>query len=361
MKLPKLYARSSNGKITTFEMEVSENRFRSITGFTDGKATISAWTECTGKSYNTSEEQALKEAQAIWKKKREAGAFENIKDIDEELFFSPMLAKKWEDRMDKVTFPIFSNPKLDGIRVLAKEDGLWSRTGKKILAIPHIYEALKPLFKQYPGIVFDGEAYCDKLNNDFNEICSLVKKTKPTEQDMEESAKVIEYHIYDVIQPDKALNYAFRLDFLNGLKLPKCCIKVKATILKSLKDVDSQLEKYLEEGYEGQILRLDGPYESKRSSNLLKHKRFTTEEFEILKVNEGIGKMTNKAATVTIKTDEGVLVEATINGTHEYLEDLWRRRGEVIGKLGTIRYFNKTQDGSFRFPKLLEIDRWSSE
>ena len=100
-----------------------------------------------------------------------------------------MLAHKFEDYKDKLIYPLFSQPKLDGIRCIVKSNGMWSRTGKRIISAPHIFEALKPLFELNPDLIFDGELYADKFANDFNAICSLVKKTKPTADDLIKSVK----------------------------------------------------------------------------------------------------------------------------------------------------------------------------
>ena len=116
----------------------------------------------------TAEEQAMKEAKAEWTKRTERGYFENIKNIDKGTIFKPMLANKWEDRKDKVTYPLYSQPKLDGIRCIVKSDGMWTRTGKKIVSAPHIFQALKPYFEKNPDLIFDGELYADKYANDFN-------------------------------------------------------------------------------------------------------------------------------------------------------------------------------------------------
>jgi DNA ligase 1 len=184
MKLSTLYSRSVKGKVNEFVIEVEDNKYRTITGFTDGIKTTSQWTTCDAKSYCTAEEQALKEATAIHRKKMETGSFENISDIDNETYFEPMLAKDWHKEKSKVKFPLYSQPKLDGIRCIVRKDGMRSRNGKQIISAPHIFEILKPLFEINPDLVFDGELYADKFANDFNAICSLVKKTKPTEEDL---------------------------------------------------------------------------------------------------------------------------------------------------------------------------------
>jgi len=203
MKLNTLYKRATNGKIVEHTIEVENNCFRTISGYTDGIKTTSEWTCCSGKNIGkknetTPNEQAMAEAKAMWTKRVELGNFENINDIDNEVYFSPMLAHKWEDRKDKVKYPVFSQPKLDGIRCIVRADGMWSRNGKRIISAPHIFESMKHLFDKNPDLIFDGELYADKFANDFNAICSLVKKTKPTANDLKKSAESIQYHIYDL-------------------------------------------------------------------------------------------------------------------------------------------------------------------
>lgn len=354
-----LYKRSTTGKVSEWSIEVEANKFRTISGFTDGLKITSDWTICEGKSYNSSNEQALKQAQALHKKKKELGAFEDIKDIDKEVHFKPMLADKWGDRKDKIKYPIFSQPKLDGVRCIVKSDGMWSRNGKKIISAPHIYEALKPLFDNDPFLIFDGELYTDKLANDFNKIISCVKKTKPDASDLAESAEWIEYHIYDL--PSDPGTFYTRSVNLHCLDLPSCCVKVQCILVKDEQEVKDQFTKYIEAGYEGQMLRVNDVYENKRSKFLLKDKEMDTDEFTILGVKEGQGKLANKVGKVTIKTKNGVELESAVNGTHDFLTDLWTRKDELIGKEATVRFFGYTPDGSLRFPKVIEVDRWTYE
>lgn len=360
MTLNPLYKRSTTGKISYWKIEVEDNKFRTISGFTDGLKVTSEWTICEGKSYNTSEEQALKQAKAIHKKKVELGAFENIDDIDNPILFKPMLANKFEDYEDKIKYPIYSQPKLDGVRCIINSSGMWSRTGKAIISAQHIFDSLKEIFDKYPDLILDGELYCDKLSNDFNKIISCVRKTKPTKEDLEESAKYIEYWVYDIPSSDEIFTERYFL--YKDMDLPSCCVKVLTESVYSEKELFDLYKIYIEKGFEGQMLRVGNSfYENKRSKSLLKHKDFKSEEFIIISVNEGIGKLANKVGTLTIVTDEGVKVDCAVNGTHEFLEDLWNRKDEILNREATVRYFNKTEDGSLRFPKVIDIDRWKFE
>lgn len=358
MKLNTLYKRAVNGKINEWTIEVDGHCYRTISGYTDGQKTTTEWTCCEGKNVGrsnetTAEEQAMKEAEAEWKKRTEKGYFAKIKDIDKSTIFKPMLANKWEDRMDKITYPVYSQPKLDGIRCIVRSDGMWTRTGKPIISAPHIFEALKPMLEKNPDLIFDGELYTDKYANDFNAIVSLVKKTKPTAQDLKDSAKVIEYHIYDLPSHDDA--FLERNRMLTGIQLPKCCKLVRTDFCQTENHVNALYEMYVEEGYEGQMIRLNEKYENKRSNSLLKHKSFIDEEYEIVGVEEGGGNLTGMVGALIFESKQGDKFTASVNGGWDFLKELWKDRKSLVGKEATIKYFNITPDGKPRFPKVTAI------
>jgi ATP-dependent DNA ligase len=112
----------------------------------------------------------------------------------------------------------------------------------------------------------------------------------------------------------------------------------------------------MEEGYEGQMTRTNSNYENKRSKTLLKRKEFSDDEFEILAVNEGTGKLAGRVGNMLFKSKSGHEFNSTVNGTQEYLDELWLQRDELIGKFATIKYFNLTPDTEIpRFPKVISI------
>jgi DNA ligase-1 len=359
MKLSILYSRATNGKINTFEIEVEGNKYRTITGYKDMKLTTSEWTVCDAKSYCSAEEQALKEATAIHRKKIETGSFEDINQIDNKLFFEPMLAKDWNKEKGKVKFPVYSQPKLDGIRCIVRADGMWSRNGKQIISAPHIYEAMRPLFKADPNLVFDGELYADKFANDFNAICSLVKKTKPTWADLNESKEKIEYHIYDL--PSCNEIFTKRHKALHDMELPECCVKVVTDQIDNMNDVAAYYEDYVIAGYEGQMIRLDNKYENKRSKYLLKHKSFIDEEYTILDIVEGIGNKTGMVGSFVFQNKNGKRFNSSPKFNWEECTKMWNERESLIGKSATVKYFNLTPDLIPRFPYVIKIDRESYE
>ena len=386
MKLPTLYKKTTIGKTQTWEIEVSGNKFRTISGQADGKKITNNWTVCQGKNVGkknatTGEEQALKEAEAKHKKKLEAGYHLNLKNISKKRFYEPMLAQdfKNKNRQSEVMADlqqvdggtvgtVFSQPKLDGIRCIAMREGLFTRTGKEITAVPHISEALEPFFKLYPNATLDGELYNHAYKDDFNKIIHLVRKQNLTDEHLSESAEMIQYHIYDspvigngkwaMTEKDLYSDRTSKLDASSvNLKLEKqdCLVIVPTVEIHGREQLDRCYEDYIEAGYEGQMVRLDGPYENKRSPKLLKRKEFVDEEYKILGYEEGEG---NRAGTVKhfkFKNKDGKEFNSNVKGSFSYLTKLLEIADTLIGKDATIKYFNLTPDGVPRFPYVIAI------
>lgn len=351
MKLPALFKRSTTGKISFWQIEVEGSKFRTESGFTDGLKIVSEWTECTAKSYNTATKQAEKQAKSLHKKKTDLGAFEDVNDIDNPVFFKPMLARELSEV--EVEFPIASQPKYDGVRNIIQEYGMTTRNGKKTVSAPHIFESLKPLFEKDPDLILDGELFAEKSDEvDFNMIISCVRKTKPEPEDLIESKKNIKFYVYDC--PSAPGGFMERYDYLKSLELPDTIVLVPTVILNSMDAVKIKFGEYIAAGYEGEMLRvLDGEYENKRSKNLIKYKEFKTEEYIIKDVIEGNGKLKGKVGKLVFETNNSEFSSA-VNGDHKYLEKLWKSK-ELIGKPATVRFQELTPDLIPRFPKVIAI------
>jgi ATP-dependent DNA ligase len=218
-------------------------------------------------------------------------------------------------------------------------------------------------------LIFDGELYADKFANDFNKIVSLVKKTKPTDADLKESKKNIEYWIYDLPSYDTFgydsifANRIFELSdlFENYNAFNKHCVLVQTAICNDEDEVMGLYEDYVEKGFEGQMLRLDKKYENKRSKALLKHKSFIDEEFTILDIVEGEGNRTGTAGYFVFENENGDRFKSNVKGTWEETAEMLKNKKKLIGKEATIKYFNRTPAGIPRFGYVINIDRNSYE
>jgi len=363
MKLPTLYSRATTGALRHWTVEHNESAYRTHSGQVGGKTTVSQWYAVESTNVGRANErdlaaQAEFEAQAKWQKKVDAGYTVDIGSVDSSVsFIEPMLAKKWEDRRSKVSYPLFSQPKLDGMRAVITKDGARSRTGKPWVTIPHILEALAPLFEENPNLVLDGELYNHEFKHDFNKISSLAKKTKPTPEDLTESALKLEFHWYDI--GDSSLRFSDRALVISALhhkfSLPSCIRQVETRIHEDEESLDSSYASYIESGYEGQMVRLNDGYEFKRSVSLLKRKEFQDSEYRIVEVCEGKGNKTGLAGYMTLEREDGVRFNSNIKGQFAFLEELLRNKDSLPGSYATVTYFNLTPDGIPRFPYVTRL------
>ena len=111
----------------------------------------------------------------------------------------PMLAYPVSDKQINYEDKISMQPKLDGVRCVIQAEKLpfdmgydvaaYSRTGKQWKNIDHILFNLKPWFALNPDVILDGELYNHSLKDNFEKIISLVRKTKPTDEDRLEAAQ----------------------------------------------------------------------------------------------------------------------------------------------------------------------------
>lgn len=356
-----LYEFDNSDRLRVWWMERLEDSYRTVSGLQNGEKVTSAWKKAKPKNIGkvnatNGEQQAESEIVSLYQKKIDKGASRLIPDVNAgSKYFEPMLAAKYEG----FTSACYSQPKLDGVRCIVKKDGMWSRNGKPIISAPHIFEELKVIFDEYPDMVFDGELYNHDLKADFDKIISLVKKTKPTPIDIMESADLVEYHIYDC----KLLPFmTFRdrqellwvlLDIRNFSKIKR----LKTDEITSQEQLDTLYAKYLADGYEGQMVRNDTPYEHKRTKNLLKRKEFLDQEFPIVDILEGQGNWAGYAKITVVRLDDGRTCESGMRGNQEYLKKVLAEKDKYIGTLAKVRFQNFTPDGKLRFPVVVELNR----
>jgi DNA ligase-1 len=249
-------------------------------------------------------------------------------------------------------------PKLDGVRCVIKlgdnnEVQAFSRTGKPWLNIAHITNSLHFFFTQNPDVILDGELYNHDLRDNFNKIISLVRKTKPTPSDKDEAAKLVQFHCYDYIETVLNEPYSYRKRQLATSKMYSYCVFYVPTF-KVLSDKNAKTvhAKNLANGYEGSILRLDKPYECKRSYNLQKFKDFHDTEALIIGYEAGKGKREGTLGKFLMQDDDGNEFGCPPGKgfTYKMLAAIQDNIHDYIGKRATFTYFERTPAGSYRHP-----------
>ena len=266
----------------------------------------------------------------------------------------PMLAYPVNNKpiiYDKVSM----QPKLDGVRCVIQCDNsqvkAYSRTGKEWKNISPILQKLVPFFEKYPNVILDGELYNHDLRDDFEQIISIVRKTKPTENDRLLSLYYVQFHCYDII--DETLTFEERNYFINKHVKPSRCIKhvkTQAVATESLSKVIHQQN--LLAGYEGSILRTNDVYQCKRSHSLRKFKDFHDDEALIVGYVDGKGKREGTLGKFIMQDDNGVEFGCPPGKGYTYaqLKDILDNISDYIGERATFTYFEKTKAGSYRHP-----------
>ena len=365
ISLNPLYKRDSKGKVRVWTMQVGYDNenvagIRTISGLVDGQKVTSEWNLTEAKNIGrsnatTAKTQAEFEAQAEWTKNVDKEYFVDVNAIDSYTAFKPMLAH------DFTKTPVTSGitqPKLDGIRMVVNTRGLYSRSNKEIVAVPHIAEALADFIKDHPTVTLDGELYNHELKDNFQKITSLVRKTVNLGADeLAESKELVQYHIYDMFDsanPDMTFMQRYNWIQKNVHLVNKKAVGihlVPVAICETSEEIDVMYGEYTQAGYEGQMIRQDAVYENKRSKGLLKRKEFITEEYEVVQVHEGQGNWAGYAKRLTLKMADGTTFSSGIRGSQAKLKELLENPNI---DWATCRYFELSNDGVPRFPVTID-------
>ena len=263
----------------------------------------------------------------------------------------PMLAYKVGKKPVDWSENVFMQPKLDGVRCVIQLDDnnevvAHSRTGKQFFNVAHITNSLHYFFTQHPDIILDGELYNHDLRDDFEKIISLVRKQKPTPSDKAEASKLVQFHCYDYIETVMNQPYGYRMNQLVESIMYSYCVKyVPTNLVFRMDDARVYHARNLANGYEGSILRLDKPYQCKRSYNLQKFKDFQDTEALIVGYEEGKGKREGTLGKFLMQDDDGNKFGCPPGKGYNYaaLTDILDNIGDYIGQRATFTYFERTQ------------------
>ena len=284
-----------------------------------------------------SQEQADFEFDAVIKKQKDKGF--RAKGERKNVRPMPMLAHKFKDHKGKVEFPVYVQPKLNGMRMLFDGEVGFSRGNKEI--IPEVIQHLK---FDTRGYILDGELMLPN-NVLLQESMKAIKKYRP-----ELSPELI-YHVYDIV--DDEVSYAERYNIIQDIcaNAPK-----NVKIVKTVKATDeSQIahlhQLFVNDGYEGTMIRNPKmKYEiGKRSYSLLKLKDFIDSEYKILDVVDGEGSDVGLAIFI-LDAGNGQTFNCRPEGTQENRADLFKNRRKLVGRYMTVRYQELSRDGIPIFP-----------
>lgn len=348
----------STQRTKQWKISVDGNKIIIEHGFIGSKQVIHEQI-CEGKNIGkknetTPEEQAQLEAQSQWEKKLKSGyvTYDKIKDntlnTSEIPTYFPMLASEFSDKIEK--YPCFAQPKLDGIRCIIfmhnNELVFQSRNNTIFQPFLHLIENLKILFLKNNNLILDGELYNHELG--FQKISSIVRK-----KDHPEIHK-LQYHIYDLIDSTKTYQQRYKLlSEYFGHNSNNSLFLVNTTLINSNQEMNYLHNKFIEDGYEGIMLRNpEGLYKQKnRSKDLIKYKLFKDTDYVIVGHHEGTGGIPVFECITAEGKKFSVNMKCTMDEKREMMENI----SQYYGKKLIVKYQELSDDNIPRFPVGLGI------
>jgi len=305
-------------------------------------------------------EQACKDAESDFKKKKDKNYTEEIPDPNaKDAIQLPMLAHNFEKRGHNIEYPAYGQRKLNGVRCLSTkvsetEIDYRSRKGKPYNdTLQHLTPFLLPLMNV--GDTFDGEIF----HPDWS-FQAIVRRVKKLRQD----SNKLQYWVYDLAIEDApfrermaTLNYRFHFNRGGTPTAEWPIVNVQTVMLNGPDDVAIFHDKFANEGFEGLIIRnAAGLYKfGHRSADLQKYKKFfEDEEYKIVGGTEGEG---NDAGCVVFEIEiPGMGTQAVRpKGTVAHRQKMFNELPSLIGKMLTVKYQEKSEDGKLIFPVGLVI------
>lgn len=279
--------------------------------------------------------------------------------------FAVQLANKYFDKPDFVEGKEFAiTTKIDGGRIIAiKENSqvtFYTRAGQKYEGLIDLEEEM--LEKLPDGICLDGE------------ITLLDTKGIPSKEAYKRAMKITradgEKHGVKMLVFDAMLASEFRSqkcdrnwDERRGA-LDLIFKSRELTYFELLPvlyrgDNSEMILKWLDAAIAGQqegimINITSAPYEFKRTNNLLKVKKMSTLDLEIVGFEEGEGRLAGTLGAILVRYKNGNIVKVGSGFSDRLRLEIWHSREEWLGNICEIQYFEETTnaDGgeSLRFP-----------
>lgn len=250
----------------------------------------------------------------------------------------PMLAEKYDSRTHSGSF--YASEKLDGIRALAVDGTLYTRTGN-VIAAPTWFLRLIP-----PG-TYDGELYAGR--GQFSVVSSTVMKKTPVDDEW----KRIQYRIFD----DHASTSSYK-NTLNALrkKLPACdagnqvCV-IDQRLVSNHNTISKFHQNVKNKGGEGLMLRRNVPYVKSRSTSILKVKSHIEQEAVVVGFNP---KPDGSVKSFQMKFVNGQHVGVQFNLA---VQSEAKKSQIHIGDVITVQFAEYTKTGKPRFPVFKGVRR----
>jgi ATP-dependent DNA ligase len=246
----------------------------------------------------------------------------------------------------RASFPAYVQPKHNGIRCITDGVTAWTREGN--LHADHIQRLIGSLPQAPRGCWSDGELVLPKERFSFQQTQSAVAAEN-------ENSHLLEYKVFDIYRPA-----FFGETFSERKGQGVTCATYKVT---DMIGVEYWYERFLDEGYEGLIFRMDTPYKLGSAGRyLMKYKPKDDAEFRCIGIVENTGKAAGTPTfrllrpdvdyTAGTPADKKNSFGATPKGDYDKKRELWEKYkdGSCIGKWYKVEFADRYDSGVPQFP-----------
>lgn len=284
--------------------------------------------------------------------------------------FDVLLAKSYDDYEGKIDDELRKGyvitKKLDGLRCVAIIDEFsnvrfFTRQGKEYDGLVEIAKDIETL--NLKSMVLDGELLSDSEGTN-NEVYA---ETSSKARNKDKNKTGLIYNVFEMLPLEEFQNGISKLNTIDRKEALHKLLDGKN--LQFVKEVEmlycgndiSKIEyfgKYASDNeWEGVMISLNKPYECKRSSSLLKVKKFKTADCRVLGVVEGGNKNQGKLGAIVIEFEHKGMnhtCECGSGFTDEERVLYWNNPKLIVGQICEIKYFEVSQNQQgghgLRFP-----------
>lgn len=281
--------------------------------------------------------------------------------------FDVQLAQKYFDKPEKLAGKTFAlTTKIDGGRIIAIREAngvsFFTRAGQRYEGLVDLEREMMETFPE--GTVLDGE------------ITILANEGIPSKEAYKQAMKITrsdgEKHglkmlVFDAMYIDEwkeqkcTHDWTERRALLEGLYFYGPQTRKYFELLPVLyrgSDTSKVLE-YLDEAIankeEGVMINIcDAPYEFGRTWSLMKVKKMSTVDLEVVGYEEGSGRLSGTLGAILVRYKDGNVVKVGSGFSDELRTLIWTEPSDIVGKIVEVQYFEETTnaDGgkSLRFP-----------
>lgn len=257
--------------------------------------------------------------------------------------------------------------KLNGNRASYYQGKLISRQGKEFTGMQHIISDLEQLGI---GWFYDGELIRKNIDN-LSDGENFRIGTGIINSDLE-SKNEIKFVIFDyfpesdIEKKESTVKYKLRREMLNKLRdviIEKNLQNIEIVTMVYEGTDQSQIMKWLdyavEQGWEGLMLNKNAVYKCKRTTDLIKIKRFYTMDLPVIEVLEGDGRLKGTLGALVVQYKNNT-VNVGSGFDDETRKRFWENKESLIGRVIEVKYKEISKDKktgleSLQFPIFVRL------